>query len=448
MRRRVKLVLLSALLASGCLHETCNLDCDSDGDPDCRADVVTGGSAVPPAAPPAPLAVACRSLNNRASVELEWELGISGGTPRYDYTIDFGDQTPPMTGTWSGVGSAPRGHYEYAGAGDYQMTAQVRDQRGQVQSCLLAYTAPNPDLRLRCTATPRTGTAPLTVTFEAPASGREGCIGPCEVTWDFGDGETFAGGRAVHVYELPGPSAQQTYAAFATLIDSLGRTAQCRVPIQVLPNPNAPPSTNRPPSVDYLAANPSSITAGGSSTIVGMISDPDPGDTVGWSLSFDTAGAGSLSPTSGAGPDILSTYTSAAGFSGTAVIRVAAVDSAGAVAYRTVSVSVAAAPPTNRPPVISGFSVSPGTIFAGGPAATLSATVSDPDGDPVTWQLELDSSSTTTGAFTPASGNGNVSSQFAAPGTAPMGQAVLRLTVSDGSGGSAQATVTVIVVLG
>jgi hypothetical protein len=104
-------------------------------------------------------------------------------------------------------------------------------------------------------------------------------------------------------------------------------------------------------------------------------------------------------------------------------------------------------PAENRAPVIIFFTATPGTLFSGGPPAALQASVIDADGDPLTWTLTLDPSSTATGTFTPASGSGtSISSQFAAA-PAPGGPAVLRLTVTDGRGGTTERTVTVNVIL-
>ena len=58
--------------------------------------------------------------------------------------------------------------------------------------------------------------------------------------------------------------------------------------------------------------------------------------------------------------------------------------------------------PSNRPPVISGLAASPSTIFPGEGLALITATLSDPDGDPVTWTVTLDPASTITGVLTVA----------------------------------------------
>ena len=365
----------------------------------------------------------------------------------YTYTLDFGDHTTSETGSWSGVGSHPHGFHDYQQGGDFQVGGQVRDAAGQTQSCALAYSAPGSDLRLRCAATPTTGTLPLTVTFDDTR--REGCIGPCTVTWHFGDGQSEQAGHAVHTYEVPGPSLESVYAAFAELRDSTDRVDICRMPIQVLAGPGGPPpTTNHPPSIDGLQSSPATIVAGQSSTLTGTTSDPDAGDVVSWELTVLGNGAGNVSPTNGTGP-ILATYTSSLLLLGA---RRHPSDRGGqprrAGSYSSFGVFVNAAT-VNHPPTILSFTATPATIFLGGPPTQLSGTATDPDNDPLHWAVTLDATSTVNGTFTPLSGTGAISATFS-PAATPnnTGTAVLRLNVADPSGALDTRTVTVNVVLG
>lgn len=448
MRGRVKLLLAFVLLVTGCLPDSC-FDCDDNGDADCVANNnPTGGTGLPTPTPAPPLTLQCRTLNSSPEAELEWELGIGGGTAPYAYTVDFGDETTDATGSWGGVGSPPRGFHDYERPGDFQVRGDVRDASGRTQSCVFAYAAPAPDLSLRCNVTPTTGTAPLTVRFEIPPGGRTGCIGPCTVTWYFGDGEIHEGGQVVHEYVFPGPTAQSTYAAFAELRDGLDRVTQCRAPVQVLSGPVDPSlPTNQPPSISGLAASPASITAGQSATITGHTHDPNLGDTVSWQLTFDSSGAGTLSPMSGTGA-IASTYTSSSTTSGTVVIRAGVVDNHGLPGpYSTVHVSVT--PSTvNQPPVIVSLTASPAVVFPGGAPSQIAAVITDPNGDPISWTLELDPASTAAGTLSATSGGGNASSAFSASPPPNQGVAVIRLTARDPGGLTATQTVNVNVALG
>lgn len=446
MRGLRRLLALSLIVVSGCLPESCDDDCYvNGGDADCVANNNPTGISMPPSPPPPPLTLECRTRNTEPDPELEWELGIGGGAPPFTYTVSFGDETPAEQGSWSGSSTPPRGRHEYQRPGDFNVTGQVRDAAGQTQACALAYSAPVPDLRLSCTITPTTGTAPLTVSFDVPPGGRRGCVGPCTVSWDFGDGETAEGGHAVHEYTLPGPTFVSTYTAFGRLSDGLDREARCRVPVQVLADTNTVPTDNHPPVVDTLQFTPSTIGAGQAATLTGTTSDPDPGDSVSWSLSFSgTSSVGTLSPTSGSGP-IAATYTSLSTTSGTVIVQVTAVDSHGAVTYRNVGVTVT--PSTvNQPPAIVSLSANPSTIFVGIGAAQIVGSFTDPDNDPLTWTLALDPSSTASGNLSATSGSGNaLSASFSATGS---GQAVIRATVRDPSGLTDTRTVNVNVVLG
>lgn len=99
-------------------------------------------------------------------------------------------------------------------------------------------------------------------------------------------------------------------------------------------------------------------------------------------------------------------------------------------------------PPPNNPPVISGFSVAPPEMLAGG-SAQVSATITDPDGNLSTWGLTVATGSQATGTFSPTEGSGGaVSSQFSPTSS---GRATLRLAAFDRAGGLAEAEVTVLV---
>ena len=104
--------------------------------------------------------------------------------------------------------------------------------------------------------------------------------------------------------------------------------------------------------------------------------------------------------------------------------------------------------PVNQPPVITSLTASPSVVFPGGPPSQIAATITDPNGDPVTWTLALDPSSTATGTFSPASGSGNASATFSATPPPNQGTAVIRLTAQDPGGLTATRTVNVNVSLG
>jgi PKD repeat protein len=82
------------------------------------------------------------------------------------------------------------------------------------------------------TATPASGTAPLSVTFTANVSSG---TSPYTYAWEFGDGQTASGSSSqVHSYRNPGNTP---YSAKVTVTDSKGKTASDSKSISV----SAPP---------------------------------------------------------------------------------------------------------------------------------------------------------------------------------------------------------------
>ncbi|MBM0232432.1 ThuA domain-containing protein [Micromonospora sp. STR1_7] len=77
------------------------------------------------------------------------------------------------------------------------------------------------------TATPATGTAPVTVAFDGTATDAEGDT-PLTYAWDFGDGGTASTLDASHTYASPG-----TFTATLTVTDSKGAKSYTTVPVRV-----------------------------------------------------------------------------------------------------------------------------------------------------------------------------------------------------------------------
>ncbi|MGI5523927.1 ThuA domain-containing protein [Micromonospora sp. CA-259024] len=77
------------------------------------------------------------------------------------------------------------------------------------------------------TATPATGTAPVTVAFDGTATDAEGDT-PLTYAWDFGDGGTATTLDASHTYTSPG-----TFTATLTVTDSKGAKSYATVPVRV-----------------------------------------------------------------------------------------------------------------------------------------------------------------------------------------------------------------------
>jgi peptidoglycan hydrolase-like protein with peptidoglycan-binding domain len=71
------------------------------------------------------------------------------------------------------------------------------------------------------------GRAPLTVTFDATASGSDQPGGIISYSWDFGDGSTGAGATVAHAYAAAGD-----YTATVTIADATGATAEASVHVR------------------------------------------------------------------------------------------------------------------------------------------------------------------------------------------------------------------------
>jgi len=123
----------------------------------------------------------------------------------------------------------------------YNMTAVHTDGTESSLSNLLTYTSPEDEptgsgtLKAVITSASLTGTAPLTVNFNATSS--TGNISSFQ--WDFGDGATATGDSTNHVYTSAG-----TYAAKLTVVDTSGQTsiASATVTVAEAATPATPPT--------------------------------------------------------------------------------------------------------------------------------------------------------------------------------------------------------------
>ena len=135
------------------------------------------------------------------------------------YEWNFGDNT-----TGSGVNVS----HTYSATGTYVAVLTVTDNSGltdtdQVTISVGVDSAPTAAM----TATPTSGTAPLTVNFDG--SGSSDPEGPiASYAWAFGDGATATGVTTSHIYNAAG-----TYTATLTVTDSSGQTNSAQSVITV-----------------------------------------------------------------------------------------------------------------------------------------------------------------------------------------------------------------------
>lgn len=181
-----------------------------------------------------------------------------------------------------------------------------------------------------------------------------------------------------------------------------------------------PPTPNHPPTVSS-SANPTTVTAGDSSTIHAQASDPD-NDTLTYTW---TATGGKVD---GSGPEVH--WNSADAAPGKYTVTVKVDDGRGGTSSS--STEVAVEPRPNHPPTVSACTANPATVTAGQPVE-INATASDPDQDQLTYSYSASGGK--------VSGTG-AQAQFDSTGLAP-GHYTVTCHVDDGKGGAADGTADV-----
>jgi PKD repeat protein len=195
------------------------------------------------------------------------------------------------------------------------------------------------------TATPTSGTAPLTVAFTSNASDPERQA--LTYSWNFGDGQTSTQASPSHTYQAAG-----SYTAVLTVTDAGGLTAQASAGI----NANAP--GNRPPTVSVVPSTTSGVAAL-SVTFNTTATDPD-GQVVSYAWDFGDGETGNVaSPTH--------VYQKAGTFTASLVVR----DNAGATAGTQVTITVTPPPSDFQEPVVRIITPNGGEVLNGGSKFTI-----------------------------------------------------------------------------
>ena len=154
------------------------------------------------------------------------------------YEWDFGDGS-------SGTGSSVS--HTYTAAGTYTVVLRVTDNDGATataqKTIIVTASASSggggPGPTASFTATPITGEAPLTVTFNASASTYAGHA-ITYYSWDFGDGTTGTGITTTHTYA---PATTTTYHVVLRIIASDNTEATATKDITVIVNTSPTPSS-------------------------------------------------------------------------------------------------------------------------------------------------------------------------------------------------------------
>ncbi len=136
-----------------------------------------------------------------------------------NYTWNFGDGSSANVQNPSHI---------YISAGTYTATLTVTDNGGATGSATkqIVVSAPNKAPTASITASPTSGTVPLTVSFTATASDSDGSI--VSYSWNFGDGSISSSTNPSHTY-----SAAGTYTATLTVTDNGGAQTSATKTISV-----------------------------------------------------------------------------------------------------------------------------------------------------------------------------------------------------------------------
>ncbi len=221
------------------------------------------------------------------------------------------------------------------------------------------------------------------------------------------------------VYTPPASGAGGTATFNYTISDGRGGTATATVTVTVGPPPNRPP----------VAVNDAATTTSGQPVTVNVIandSDPDGDPLTVQSVTAPTLGTAQI-----VGNQVV--YTPAAGVLGTDTFNYTINDGRGGTASATVTITITA--PVNRPPVAVNDNAA--TAVSTPVLIDVLANDSDPDGDPLTI---ISVTQPANGAATITNGEINYQPQRGFTGTVTF-----QYTISDGRGGTATATVTVVV---
>ncbi|HEX6023794.1 MAG TPA: ThuA domain-containing protein [Solirubrobacter sp.] len=240
------------------------------------------------------------------------------------------------------------------------------------------------------------------VSFSATGNDPDG--DPLTYAWDFGDGGTATGANASHTYNSTG-----TYTAKVTVSDGRGGTGEATLTVIVTQGNRAPSVTaSRTPTGNVVAGTAVSFSATGT--------DPD-GDPLTYSWNFGDSGTSTAQNPS-------HTYTSAGTFN--AVVTVS--DGRGGTGSATVPVTVIA-DGENQNPTVTASRTPTGNVRVGIPIS-FSANGTDPNGDSLTYSWNFGDGETSTEQ------NPTHTFLFAANFSVVV-------TVSDGRGGTASATLGV-----
>ncbi len=147
-----------------------------------------------------------------APLTVQFNSAASGnGTLAYLWDFDDGTKSSEQNPT-----------HVFEAAGEYNVKLTVNDANSTANGKVKITVTQSSPLTITADASPKSGTAPLTVSFTASATGNS----PFIFKWDFGDGESSSSQNAQHTYNTLG-----TYFAVLNVTDSLGISKEKRIQI-------------------------------------------------------------------------------------------------------------------------------------------------------------------------------------------------------------------------
>jgi PKD repeat protein len=313
--------------------------------------------------------------------------GVSPLTVNFDASASSDSDGTITTYTWNyGDGATATGgtvSHTYATAGTFSARLTVTDDDGATATVVREISVTNlpPPVNqppvASFTASPLTGMAPLTVSFDASASSdADGTV--VTYAWTFGDGATGTGVAAAHTYATAG-----TYTVRLLVTDDDAATANTTGDVTVT---STPPPANQPPLASFTAS-PASGDAPLTVAFDASASSDSDGVVAAYSWNFGDGATAS-------GRTASHTYAAAGAY--TAQLTVT--DDDGAVASTTRGITVTTAP-VNQLPVAS-FTASPSSGVAPLTVSFDAAASSDPDGSIATYAWVFGDGATATGRST------------------------------------------------
>jgi len=341
-----------------------------------------------PTLPPPNASFTATPTSGEAPLAVSFNASASSGEIS-SYSWSFGDG-----GTAAGVNAS----HTYQEAGSYTATLTIADTSGTTATSsvgIIVGEQPLPPLGASISATPTSGEAPLSVSFDASASSGE----ISNYSWAFGDGGTGAGVSTSHSYQEAG-----SYTAILTIADASGATDTSSVSIIVAEQP-------LPPLGASISATP---TSGEAPLSVSFNASASSGEITSYSWAFGDGGTG-------VGVSTSHTYQEAGNYTATLTIA----DASGAT--DTNSVGIAAA--EQSPPLKASISTD---TSSGAPPLAVTFNGTGSTGEIVSYQWAFGDNSQGSGSV--------VEHTYEAAGSY-----IATLVVSDSAGNSSQDTVSIAV---